>query len=128
MRVLIVKHLKLGKAWDEASREGRHWVDALARAAVDLNQKFVYSCKSLDVRRTCTWLVSIYTLPLHWRKLYTSILEQELSLCSDLRSTGHTLRGIPHVMFHPRPKNADLGARGKAWELRLHIYMYHSCV
>ena len=33
------KHLKLGKAWDETSREGRRWVDALARAAVSLTHK-----------------------------------------------------------------------------------------
>ena len=31
--------MKLGKAWDETSREGRRWVDALARAAVGLTHK-----------------------------------------------------------------------------------------
>ena len=31
--------MKLGKAWDEASREGRRWVDALARATVGLIHK-----------------------------------------------------------------------------------------
>ena len=30
------KHLKLGKAWDETSREGRCWVDMPACAAVYL--------------------------------------------------------------------------------------------
>ena len=31
--------MKLGKAWDETSREGRRWEDALARAAIGLIHK-----------------------------------------------------------------------------------------
>ena len=51
-RVLIVKHLKLGKAWDETSREGRRWVDVLARAAVGLIHKLyiLARAKTFDVR------------------------------------------------------------------------------
>ena len=46
------KHLKLGKAWDETSREGRRWVDALARAAVGLNHKLyiLARAETFDVR------------------------------------------------------------------------------
>ena len=52
VRVLIVQGVKLGKAWDETSREGRRWVDALARAAVGLIHKLyiLARAETFDVR------------------------------------------------------------------------------
>ena len=44
--------MKLWKAWDETSREGRRWVDVLVHAAVNHNHKFyiLLRTETFDVR------------------------------------------------------------------------------
>ena len=68
----VGKHLKLGKAWDEASREGRRWVDALAHAAVGLIHKLYILARAETYMSGEYGVYMHYTL--HWCKS-SSILE-----------------------------------------------------
>ena len=68
--------MKLGKAWDEASCEGRHWVDGLACTAVGLITNCIYS---RELRRL-TYVAGEYGVykryTSHWRKS-SSIFKRE---------------------------------------------------
>ena len=79
MRVLIVRgreHLKLGKAWDETSREGRRWVDALARTAVGLIHKLYILARAETFNIHASEYGGYIRYVLHWCKS-SSILERE---------------------------------------------------
>ena len=52
VRVLIVRgreHLKLGKAWDEASREGRRWVDTQRAPLTSATYMYILARAEFDV-------------------------------------------------------------------------------